>query len=79
MRCRSRRKSHLSRRFKDQEDRALPMIIQKSDGGFLYATTDLAALQFRLERLSDRIIYCVDSRQQQHFDMLLLLRKDWLD
>ena len=35
--------------FKDQEDRALPMIIpEKSDGGFLYATTDLAALQFSI-------------------------------
>ncbi|MAH61802.1 MAG: arginine--tRNA ligase [Legionellales bacterium] len=68
--------------FKDQEDRALPMIIQKSDGGFLYATTDLAALQFRLERLkADRIIYCVDSRQQQHFDMLFAAAKKigWID
>lgn len=62
--------------FKDQEDRALPMIVQKSDGGFLYATTDLAALQFRLNRLkADRIIYCVDSRQQQHFDMLFAAAK----
>ncbi len=68
--------------FKDQKDRTLPMIIQKSDGGFLYATTDLAALQFRLERLkADRIIYCVDSRQQQHFDMLFAAAKKigWID
>ena len=62
--------------FKDKEDNPLPMLIQKSDGGFLYATTDLAALQFRLETLeAQRIIYCVDARQQQHFDMLFAASK----
>lgn len=55
----------------------LPMIIQKKDGGYLYATTDLAAAKFRIETLkSNRIIYLTDARQRQHFDMLFAaLRK----
>ena len=57
--------------FKDKDNHPLPMLIQKSDGGFLYATTDLAAIQFRIETLkAKRVVYCVDARQQQHFDML---------
>ncbi len=49
----------------------LPMIIRKSDGAFLYATTDLAAMQFRVEQLGvDRIIYVTDARQAQHFEMV---------
>lgn len=49
----------------------VPMIVQKSDGAFLYATTDLAALNYRTEQLkAQRIIYVTDGRQQQHFKML---------
>jgi len=49
----------------------LPMIIRKSDGAFLYATTDLAALRYRVEQLgTDRIIYVTDKRQAQHFEMV---------
>ena len=49
----------------------LPMIIRKSDGAFLYATTDLAALRFRIRELgADRIIYVTDARQAQHFEMV---------
>jgi arginyl-tRNA synthetase len=45
-----------------------PLIIQKSDGGFLYATTDLAALQYRVQELgAQRICYVVDARQAGHF------------
>jgi len=45
-----------------------PLIVQKSDGGYLYATTDLAAIRFRFQTLhADRVIYTHDSRQQQHF------------
>jgi arginyl-tRNA synthetase len=45
-----------------------PLIIQKSDGGYLYGTTDLAAIRFRITELgADRIIYTHDSRQAQHF------------
>jgi arginyl-tRNA synthetase len=45
-----------------------PLIIQKSDGGYLYGTTDLAAIRYRVKELhATRIIYTHDSRQQQHF------------
>lgn len=45
-----------------------PLIIQKSDGGFLYGTTDLAAIRFRIQELgARRIVYTHDSRQSQHF------------
>ena len=45
-----------------------PLIIEKSDGGFLYGTTDLAALRFRITELhANRIIYTHDSRQALHF------------
>jgi arginyl-tRNA synthetase len=45
-----------------------PLIIQKSDGGYLYGTTDLAAIRFRTRELgARRIIYTHDSRQAQHF------------
>ncbi len=45
-----------------------PTIIRKRDGGFLYATTDLAAIKRRVEKLGgDEVVYCVDSRQGLHF------------
>jgi arginyl-tRNA synthetase len=45
-----------------------PLIIQKQDGGFGYATTDLAALRYRTETLrANRIVYVVGSPQAQHF------------
>lgn len=48
-----------------------PLIIQKSDGGYLYATTDLAAIRYRINELkADRIIYAHDSRQAQHFSQV---------
>jgi arginyl-tRNA synthetase len=44
-----------------------PQIIQKTGGGFGYATTDLAALRFRIRDLhAQRVIYVTDSRQAQH-------------
>ena len=48
-----------------------PFLIRKSDGAFLYGTTDLAALQSRITELhADRIIYVTDGRQQLHFQWL---------
>jgi arginyl-tRNA synthetase len=45
-----------------------PLLIQKSDGSYLYGTTDLAALKFRLTELrAGEVIYTHDSRQSQHF------------
>ncbi|MCP4452591.1 MAG: arginine--tRNA ligase, partial [Planctomycetes bacterium] len=57
--------------FKNKEGNPMPFIVQKSDGGFLYATTDCAALKYRVSDLgADRIVYVTDSRQKLHFDML---------
>ena len=45
-----------------------PVLIRKSDGGFLYATTDMAAIRRRVRELgADRVIYAVDARQSLHF------------
>ena len=54
--------------FKDKEGNELPLIVQKTDEGFLYATTDLAAIRYRVRELkADRILYVTDSRQSLHF------------
>lgn len=54
--------------FPDQD---VPMLIQKSDGAFLYATTDLATLEYRRDRFHpDAILYVVDFRQSHHFEQL---------
>ena len=68
--------------FKNKEGDPLPFIIQKSDGAFLYATTDLAALQFRIYELNAaKVIYVTDARQAQHFQMLFAVAKlaGWID
>ena len=45
-----------------------PLIIEKTGGGYLYGTTDLAAVRHRAAELrADRVIYFVDARQSQHF------------
>jgi arginyl-tRNA synthetase len=50
---------------------AAPMIVRKRDGGFGYAATDLAAIRRRVRDLhANRIIYVVDVRQSDHFDLL---------
>lgn len=47
---------------------AEPCIVRKSDGGFIYATTDLAAIEHRVRTLgAGRVVYCVDARQALHF------------
>jgi arginyl-tRNA synthetase len=57
--------------FRNKGGEPLPFIIQKSDGAYLYATTDLAALRYRVKDLkADAIIYVTDSRQKLHFEML---------
>ncbi len=49
-------------------DRKRPLIIRKTDGGFLYSTTDLAAVRYRVQELGAcRVIYVVDARQRDHF------------
>ena len=62
--------------FKNKEGQPLPFIIQKSDGAYLYATTDLAALRYRVNELkADKIVYVTDSRQKLHFEMLFAVAK----
>ncbi len=62
--------------FKNEEGEPLPLIVRKSDGGYLYATTDLAAARFRLTDLgAQRLIYVADSRQAQHFAMVFATLK----
>jgi arginyl-tRNA synthetase len=58
--------------FKGKDGSPLPVIIRKSDGGYLYATTDLAAMRFRTGELhADRIIYLTDARQVLHFQQII--------
>ncbi len=54
--------------FTNREGEPLPLIIQKSDGGYNYATTDLAAVKYRIETdRAQRIIYITDVGQTNHF------------
>ncbi|HWD24640.1 MAG TPA: arginine--tRNA ligase, partial [Acidimicrobiales bacterium] len=56
--------------FLNREGEPLPLIVQKSDGGFGYAATDLAAIRDRVERLGGRrILYVVGVEQSQHLAM----------
>lgn len=53
-----------------------PIIVQKGDGGYLYSTTDLAALEYRAKELqADRICYVVDARQSEHFRQVFTIAK----
>ncbi|HKI71189.1 MAG TPA: arginine--tRNA ligase [Verrucomicrobiae bacterium] len=55
-----------------------PCLIQKSDGGFNYATTDLATLAYRLQTWHpDEIIYITDGRQQLHFKQIFAAFRRW--
>ncbi|AIN60708.1 arginine--tRNA ligase [Pseudomonas soli] len=57
--------------FKIAEGEPLPVIVQKADGGYLYATTDLAAVRYRSNKLqADRALYFVDQRQALHFNQV---------
>ncbi len=56
--------------YKNAEGNPLPVIVQKAGGGYLYATTDLAAMRYRSQTLkADRALYFVDQRQALHFQM----------
>lgn len=62
--------------FKNREGEALPMILQKSDGGYNYDTTDMAAVKHRVEvEKCNRLIYVTDSGQSTHFAMLFAAAK----
>src|SRR5271165_4611850 len=63
--------------FTGREGRPLPLIIRKSDGGYNYATTDLAAVRYRVDKLSaDRSIYVVGSEQALHFQMVFAVARE---
>lgn len=60
----------------DKKGTPSPVIVQKKDGGFLYATTDLAALQYRAQHLNaERILYFIDARQSLHMQQVFTLSK----
>ncbi|MCH7720435.1 MAG: arginine--tRNA ligase [Planctomycetes bacterium] len=66
--------------FKARDGQPLPMIIQKSDGGYNYATTDLAAVQHRIDELgATMLIYVVGVTQKQHLEQLFAAARkaDW--
>ncbi len=58
-------------KFEDDEWIAWPFVIRKADGGFLYTTTDLATLDYRVDELgADVVWYVVGAPQENHFDKL---------
>ena len=60
------------------DDFETPMIIQKSDGAYLYATTDLATIAYRMNEWdADEILYVVDHRQSEHFHKLFAVANAW--
>lgn len=62
--------------FKDNDGKVLPVIVQKTDGGYLYATTDLAAIRYRVGIVNaDRILYVTDSRQSLHFKQIFAVAR----
>lgn len=67
--------------FSNKDGNPLPLIVQKSDGGFNYATTDLAAIRYRLnEDQAKRVIYPVGAEQTNHFAQVFQVgrRAGWL-
>jgi arginyl-tRNA synthetase len=62
--------------FTGKDGSPQPVIIQKSDGGYLYASTDLAAIRYRSDTLgADRILYVVDARQSLHFQQVFAVAR----
>jgi arginyl-tRNA synthetase len=57
--------------FKTREGEPMPLILRKSDGGYTYDTTDLAAVRYRLGELgADRVLYVVGAPQKLHFELV---------
>ena len=62
--------------FKTKDGQITPVIVQKSDGGYLYATSDLAAVRYRAGDLAaDRILYIVDARQSLHLQQVFAVAR----
>src|SRR5450755_3764722 len=67
--------------FTGRDGRPLPLMLRKSDGGYGYDSTDLAAIRYRLRDLGvTRIIYVVGSEQHQHLQMVFAVARQagWL-
>lgn len=67
--------------FTNKDGDPLPMIVQKSNGGYNYATTDLAAIRYRINvDKADRIIYTTDAGQSNHFSQIFQVarRAGWV-
>jgi arginyl-tRNA synthetase len=57
--------------FTNRDGTPQPLIIQKSDGGYNYATTDLAAIRYRIQQdQAERIVYVTDAAQANHFEQV---------
>ncbi|MBD0270234.1 MAG: arginine--tRNA ligase, partial [Cyanobacteria bacterium Co-bin8] len=62
--------------FTNKDGDPLPLIVQKSDGGFNYATTDLAAVRQRIYgEGAERVVYVVDAGQSNHFEQVFQVVK----
>lgn len=60
----------------DKNGNPSPVIVQKSGGGYLYATTDLAALRYRADTLNaNRVLYFIDSRQSLHMQQVFTVAR----
>jgi arginyl-tRNA synthetase len=67
--------------FTGRDGTPLPLILRKSDGGYGYASTDMAAIRYRIRDLhANRIIYVVGAEQVQHFEMVFATARQagWL-
>ena len=57
---------------------ASPLLIQKADGAFLYGTTDMATLKYRIDQWHpDEVVYVTDARQQLHFKQVFAAARKW--
>jgi arginyl-tRNA synthetase len=62
--------------FKGKDGALLPLIVRKTDGGYGYAATDLAAIRYRTNDLeATRLLYVTGATQQQHFAMVFATAK----
>jgi len=67
--------------FVNRENEPLPLIIRKTDGGYNYATSDLACVIDRVERVGAKIVlYVMGAPQAQHFEMVTAVSRmtEWI-
>lgn len=67
--------------IRSPDDEPVPLLVRKRDGGYGYGATDLATIRYSIdERKATSLLYVVDARQSQHFDMIFRTsrRAGWL-